>query len=146
MLSFKKNIPSSERIFCTALCSVVGFAYVDTLNIMGNTVWSHKHKLFLSDTFCYKFLLINDYAKSYIFWDINPCSPLKVNRRFGGTCYLHLQSPRIRQARNQREADGKHCPDFGQTTWRYIPEYRNIQNIIVITAVELQILQTVRCL
>jgi hypothetical protein len=26
--------------------------------------------------------------KSYIFWDITPCSPLKVNRRFGGTCRL----------------------------------------------------------
>jgi hypothetical protein len=29
--------------------------------------------------------------KSTIFWDITPCSPLKVNRRFGGTssaCYL----------------------------------------------------------
>jgi hypothetical protein len=23
--------------------------------------------------------------KSTIFWDITPCSPLKVNRRFGGT-------------------------------------------------------------
>jgi hypothetical protein len=26
--------------------------------------------------------------KSAIFWDITPCSPLKVNRRFGGTCRL----------------------------------------------------------
>jgi hypothetical protein len=26
-----------------------------------------------------------------IFWDITPCSPLKVNRRFWGTCRLHLQ-------------------------------------------------------
>jgi hypothetical protein len=26
--------------------------------------------------------------KSCIFWDITPCSPLKVNRRFGGTCRL----------------------------------------------------------
>jgi hypothetical protein len=24
--------------------------------------------------------------KSTIFWDIRPCSPLKVKRRFGGTC------------------------------------------------------------
>jgi hypothetical protein len=28
--------------------------------------------------------------KSYISWDITLCSPLKVNRRFGGTCHLHL--------------------------------------------------------
>jgi hypothetical protein len=26
--------------------------------------------------------------KSPIFWDITPFSPLKVNQRFGGTCYL----------------------------------------------------------
>jgi hypothetical protein len=29
--------------------------------------------------------------KSTIFWDITPCSPLKVNRRFGETSCLHLQ-------------------------------------------------------
>jgi hypothetical protein len=28
--------------------------------------------------------------KSYLFWDMVPCSPLKVNRCFGGTCH-HLQ-------------------------------------------------------
>jgi hypothetical protein len=27
-----------------------------------------------------------------IFWDITPCSPLKVNRRFGRTYDLHLQN------------------------------------------------------
>jgi hypothetical protein len=29
--------------------------------------------------------------KSSIFWDITPCSPLKVNRHFGGTYRLHRQ-------------------------------------------------------
>jgi hypothetical protein len=38
---------------------------------------------------------------SSIFWDITPCSQLKVNRRFGGTYRLSLQSRRICQARNQ---------------------------------------------
>jgi hypothetical protein len=28
--------------------------------------------------------------KSSIFWDIIPCSPLKINRRFGGTFCLYL--------------------------------------------------------
>jgi hypothetical protein len=36
--------------------------------------------------------------KSTIFWDITPCSPLKVNRRFGGKCYLYRQGRRIIQA------------------------------------------------
>jgi hypothetical protein len=40
--------------------------------------------------------------KSTIFWDITLCSPLKVNRRFGGIYRLHLQG-RISRARNQRE-------------------------------------------
>jgi hypothetical protein len=29
--------------------------------------------------------------KSTIFWNITPCSPLSVNRSFGGTYRLHLQ-------------------------------------------------------
>jgi hypothetical protein len=45
--------------------------------------------------------------KSSIFWDIMPYSPLKINRRFGGTCRLHLRGLRISQARNQREAGGR---------------------------------------
>jgi hypothetical protein len=33
--------------------------------------------------------------KSTIFWDIAPCSPLRDNRRFGGTYRLHLQGQKI---------------------------------------------------
>jgi hypothetical protein len=40
--------------------------------------------------------------RNSIFWDTTPCSPLKVNRRFGGTCRLHLQSRKISRARHQR--------------------------------------------
>jgi hypothetical protein len=32
--------------------------------------------------------------KSINFWDITPCSPLSVNRRFGGTYRLHIQGRR----------------------------------------------------
>jgi hypothetical protein len=39
--------------------------------------------------------------KSSTFRDITPCSPVIVNRRFGGTCCLHLQGRRISQARSQ---------------------------------------------
>jgi hypothetical protein len=31
--------------------------------------------------------------KRTIFWDITPCIPLKVNRRFGGTYRLHIDLP-----------------------------------------------------
>jgi hypothetical protein len=37
-------------------------------------------------------------TKKPAFWDITPCTPLKVNRRFGGICRLHLQGRRISQA------------------------------------------------
>jgi hypothetical protein len=40
--------------------------------------------------------------KRTIIWDITSYSPLKVNRRFGGTYDLHLQGQRISQARIQR--------------------------------------------
>jgi hypothetical protein len=39
-----------------------------------------------------------------MFWDIMPCSLLKVNRRFGGTYRFHLKGLKISQARNQLEA------------------------------------------
>jgi hypothetical protein len=40
--------------------------------------------------------------KSISLWDIVQCSPLKANRRFGGTYSLHLQG-RISRERYQRE-------------------------------------------
>jgi hypothetical protein len=33
--------------------------------------------------------------KSFFFWDVTPCRPFKVNRRFGGIFCLHLQGLRI---------------------------------------------------
>jgi hypothetical protein len=51
------------------------------------------------------------------FWNITSCSPLKVNGRFGGKYCLSLQSRRVSQARNQREAGGKQraisLPEYG---------------------------------
>jgi hypothetical protein len=64
------------------------------------------------------------------------CSPLKVNRRFGGTCRLHLQRWRVVQAWNQHEAGSKYSfaedraclsemsADFERTTQPYIAENR----------------------
>jgi hypothetical protein len=45
--------------------------------------------------------------ESYIFWDINLCSPLEVNQRFGRTCHLHIQGKRVGQVRNQHKAGSK---------------------------------------
>jgi hypothetical protein len=83
--------------------------------------------------------------KSSVFWDITPCSPLKVNWRFGGTCRLHLQGRRVSQVRNLLVACflawlilrpwrwGSHVTpetsvDFQRTTQRYIPEDLTLHN------------------
>jgi hypothetical protein len=41
--------------------------------------------------------------KSTIFWDTTPCSPLKVNQRFGRIYYFHLQG-RMSRTRYPRES------------------------------------------
>jgi hypothetical protein len=53
------------------------------------------------ETGCHSETSANLY-KSIIFWDITSCSPLSVNRRFGGTYRFHLQGRKISSARNQR--------------------------------------------
>jgi hypothetical protein len=84
--------------------------------------------------------ILHFFMKRFIFWDITPYSLKKVNRRFGRTCRLHLQSRRISQARNQRESrwqaertlkmeaacSSETSVDFQQTPRRYIPKDRNL--------------------
>jgi hypothetical protein len=86
--------------------------------------------------------------KSTIFWDITPCSPLKVNRRFGGTYCLHLQGRRISRARRlclspaytlvscaaysttlkmDAICSSETSVDFQRTTRCYIPEDSTLQ-------------------
>jgi hypothetical protein len=51
------------------------------------------------------------------------CGPLKVDRRFGGTCCLHLQGRIISQARHHREAGNLllSCLAYSSTLKRYVP-------------------------
>jgi hypothetical protein len=42
--------------------------------------------------------------ESTIFWDITPCSPLKINRRLGGKCRLRLQGRRISRGKTSGKA------------------------------------------
>jgi hypothetical protein len=57
--------------------------------------------------------------KNPIFWGTTPCSPLKVNRCFGGIYRLHPQGLSVSQARNQREA----CSEQSQSPifWNIMP-------------------------
>jgi hypothetical protein len=88
---------------------------------------------------------------STIFWDITPCSPLRVNWRFRNTHRLHLQGRRISQAKNQHKSrwqasmllscsaysstlkmeaicSSETSVHFQQTTRRYIPEDSTLHN------------------
>jgi hypothetical protein len=57
--------------------------------------------------------------------DTTPRGPLKVNRRFGGTCVLSLQGRRLNQARNQSEADSKWIPfSRGFLAWPFLRPWR----------------------
>jgi hypothetical protein len=42
-------------------------------------------------TFVEREVLTAVIMKSSVFWDMMPCSPLKVNRHFGGTYHLYLK-------------------------------------------------------
>jgi hypothetical protein len=48
-----------------------------------------------------------------VFWDMAPCTQLKVNWRFGWTCRLHLRGWRVRHARNQHEVGNLFKPEDG---------------------------------
>jgi hypothetical protein len=68
---------------------------------------------------------------SPMFSDITPCSPLKFNQRFGGTCHLHLQGGRVSQDRVQHEASSKQRStetpaEFQLITQCYILDDRNL--------------------
>jgi hypothetical protein len=53
-------------------------------------------------------ITVYELTNSSIFWNIMPCSPMKVKRRFGGTCRLYLKGRRKSQARNQHATGSKH--------------------------------------
>jgi hypothetical protein len=84
--------------------------------------------------------------------------PLKVDRRFGGTCRLQLNGRRISQARHQRKAKylfrlvfgflflrplswrrhvlSETADDFQRTTWHYNLEDINLEYLLLIVFVE----------
>jgi hypothetical protein len=84
-----------------------------------------------------------------MFWDITPCSPLKVNRRFEGTCCLYLQDskdkPRKKLAWKQmtsRATWRRHVPPKRRITRRYIPEdFLLFHNLLIHTKKVIYFLQ-----
>jgi hypothetical protein len=79
--------------------------------------------------------MTDNYFRSYIFWDITPCSPLTVNQNFGVKHFLHLQCRRIRRTGNQHEVRSKLCSfssealvDFPRIARRSTPQDRTLHN------------------
>jgi hypothetical protein len=66
-----------------------------------------------------KIQISNLMLNSSRFSDIMPCSPAKVNRRFGIIFRLNLQGRRLNQARNQQEASSNKmwCSPLFNTGW-----------------------------
>jgi hypothetical protein len=84
--------------------------------------------------------------KTSVFWDIMPCSPLTVARRFAGTCRHQLQGHRISQEETSLKYGGKHSfstseieavrfsetpNDFQRTTKSYIPELSKTHHVYI---------------
>jgi hypothetical protein len=57
--------------------------------------------------------------KSIIFWDMKSCSPLSVNRRFGGTYRLHLQGRRNKLGKKPTSKQGAATCLFAGSCWNY---------------------------
>jgi hypothetical protein len=62
----------------------MGYLWSSYFHLVHNIIFDNV--LFFSP-----FLQYIGIIKSVIFWDITPCSPLRVNGRFGGTYHLYLQ-------------------------------------------------------
>jgi hypothetical protein len=80
-------------------------------------------------------VLIAVLTKSYIFWNLTPCSPLKASCCFGGTYRFYLQAedePKketsFKQATNTEQCFLEISDDFQLATGRYIPEGRNLKH------------------
>jgi hypothetical protein len=63
--------------------------------------------------------------KSSTFWDITPCSPLKVNQRFGGT-YRSAYSSTLKM---EAICSSETFAEFQWSTRRYFPEDSTLQEL-----------------
>jgi hypothetical protein len=135
------------EICAYSICFESHYVVVSVYSYLGGPKLESTSETRYSDRFLLWFEVLTAVVmKSSVFWDITPCNPLSVNRRFGGTYRLHLQGRRISQAssachllsswflawlilrpwRWRRHAPPKRQLDFQLSTWRYIPEDRTV--------------------
>jgi hypothetical protein len=79
------HLSSSFSVYISFLCFFLPISRMKCVRISPLTVL-HNYSLYSSE-----YTAWNGRMKSTVFWDITPCSPFKVNWRFGGTCHFRLQ-------------------------------------------------------
>jgi hypothetical protein len=101
---------------------------------MLETIWNHT--LQNSQKLGFEFLTAV-VMQSSVFRYITLCSCLKVSRRFGGTCRLHLQGGRISQERKQYEAGSKqlacyllHADFLQHVPLKHQPTFNGLHGVI----------------
>jgi hypothetical protein len=67
--------------------------------------------------------------KSTNFWDITPCSPLSVNRRFGGIYRSHLQGRRNVYKKPARKQVASRAVESTDVSEEYIASIFRVENI-----------------
>jgi hypothetical protein len=71
-------------------------------------------------------------------WDIMPCSPLNVNRRFPGKYRLHLQDLINKPSKKPARISKRRC-NYEQTPWCCIPEDRALQYISLAHTIQVSV-------
>jgi hypothetical protein len=109
-------------LFCLlTILSILIYLYCSSVNSFSmlncNILkFTPKSSPFLQNHFSYR--VVHEHS---VFWDKAPCSPVKVNWRFGWTYHLHLQGWKVSQARSQHEGGSKQSKSSWLThrPWRW---------------------------
>jgi hypothetical protein len=111
-ISEARNEPKqAARLACRLLLLVSWLAYSSTLKMY--EVYSSETLLFLRtetwlETFCVRSETLTDVVmKICTFWDVTPCSPLKLNQRYRGKRRLNLHGWRVSRKKKQHETGSK---------------------------------------
>jgi hypothetical protein len=111
------------------ICRSTGFLIRVSRGIL---YFLHKNITVVQYSFVEYEVLTAMVMKSPIFWDITPCSPLKVNRLSEGTCCLHLQGRRmIKQETRMKQV--ARSVGFQRTVWGCVTKGKTLQRIFVPT-------------
>jgi hypothetical protein len=86
-------------IFYTLWLFEMGVKHEFVIGVVVDRSGTHHKLNSTNNVYCVGFEVLTAVTmKPSIFWDITPCSQMKVNQRFGGACCLYLQGRLISRA------------------------------------------------